>query len=854
MKKQICTIFAFCFLCTAASAQQQTNKKDSIVISKADSLAKAEQDVKDQMVANIPVVTLDENDFGDGGQNISSILTAGRDPFFNAASYNFSPTRFRIRGYDGELFATFMNGVSMDNLDNGFTPFSLWGGLNDAMRSRDLSIGLRPNTFAFGDLGSTTFIDVRASKQRKQTEVGYAYSNRSAFHRVDFTHGTGISKKGWAFVFSGSRRYTNEGYVPGTHFDSWSWLVGVDKRFGNKHLLSLVAFGTPSEVGRQGTSVQETFDLVGSNYYNPSWGWQNGKKRNANTNRTNQPYVILTHDFRINNSTSLVTAASFSTGYRKSGFLDWYNAYNPNPIYYRYLPSYWQDPNQRAQVTQAWKTDENVRQINWHGLYDFNNSQNETFNGVTGKRSRFLLSDYVTNTTRFNINSVLNMRSGDHAEFTFGGSYQFQKNENYKELRDLLGGTYYVDLNQFGERAFPNNPVANQTDANNPNRIVRQGDKYGYNYDIFINKVSGWAQGVFKFNNFDFFAALELSGTNFYRRGNYRHGLFLNNSFGDAPTQTFANYAIKGGMTYKLDGRNYFFTNVMAMTKAPFFDNVYVSPRTRNSTQTEVTNEEIKSLEAGYVLNAPKLKMRVTGYYTEFKNQMNVLTFFHDGYQNFVNYGLTGINKTHAGLEIGAEARVIRNVTLNAAANIGRYYYSGARMKATTTLDNDNNVLNVDSIYNLNYRIGGTPQEAYSIGINYRSPKFWFVSLTYNYFDFWYVEINPVRRTYNAVQSIPYKSEEWNQVVRQETLAPQGTLDMFAGWSWKLPKKWEINNKNTFLVFNFSVSNLLNNKNIIQNSFEQLRYDFRTNDVNKFPTRYSYALGLNYSASVALRF
>jgi len=115
------------------------------------------EDLKEAVLENIPTVSLDDNDLGDASnQNVSSILTAGRDPYFSAVSFNFSAVRFRLRGYDNDLFSTYMNGIPMDNLDNGFTPFGLWGGLNDVTRNKDISYGLRTNTFAFGDIGSNT--------------------------------------------------------------------------------------------------------------------------------------------------------------------------------------------------------------------------------------------------------------------------------------------------------------------------------------------------------------------------------------------------------------------------------------------------------------------------------------------------------------------------------------------------------------------------------------------------------------------------------------------------------------------------------------------------------------------------
>ena len=228
------------------------------------------EQLKEDVGDNIPVISIDENDGQDGSaQNISSMLSAGRDPFFNAAAFKFNAVRFRIRGYDADLFSTYMNGVPMENLDNGFTPFGLWGGLNDVLRNRDISLGLKAIPYSFGDVGGLTYMDSRASYQRKQTSINYAISNRNYVHRFMFTHSTGLNKKGWAFSFSGSRRWANEGFADGTYYDGWSFFAGVDKRINDRHLLSFVAFATPTENGRQGSSVQELRDLSGDNFYNP---------------------------------------------------------------------------------------------------------------------------------------------------------------------------------------------------------------------------------------------------------------------------------------------------------------------------------------------------------------------------------------------------------------------------------------------------------------------------------------------------------------------------------------------------------------------------------------------------------
>ena len=802
---------------------------------------------------NIAIVSLDENDMGDAStQNVSSVLTAGRDPFFSATSFNFSALRFRVRGYDGDLFNAFMNGVPMENLDNGFTPFGLWGGLNDVTRNRDVSVGLKYNTFSFGDLGSSTNIDTRASKQRKQTEVEYDFSNRNYTHKVGVTYSSGISKKGWAYTLSGSRRYADEGYIPGTYYNGWSYFIGVDKRFGQKNLFSIVFFGAPTENGKQGASLQESRTLTGNNYYNPYWGYQNGKKRNANIGKADQPVLIITQEHRFNNNTTLTSAVSMSSGRRSASSLDWYNAADPRPDYYRYLPSYMEDPMLAQMVTNQWQTNTNVSQINWAKLYDANRSNFENFNGTSGKRAKYILSENVTESRRFNYNAVINSRIGKNIEFTGGASYSWMGNNYYRQVNDLLGADFHVDLNQFAERFFPNNPNVIQNDLNRFNRIVKQGDRYSYDYDIHIIKTAAWSQAVLKLKKFDFFAAAELSYTNFWRTGNVKNGLFPNNSFGKSTDNEFTNVAVKGGATYKLDGRNYFYVNGAYMTKAPFFDNVYLSVRTRDVQQENVTNEKISSFEGGYVLNAPKLKIRMTGYYTVFQDQMNVMPFYHDVYQNFVNYAVTNIDKLHFGGEFGFEAKVLPNVTINGAAAIGRYYYN-SRQNATVTLDNDASVLSKDTVYSQNFRVGGTPQEAYSLGIYYRSPKFWSLSLTGNYFDQMWLDINPLRRTNTAVDGVGYKSDLWNSIVDQHQFTPQYTVDFFGSYSWKLPKSMGFS-KNVFLILNAGVSNLLNNQNMVSGGFEQLRFDFKEKQVDKFPARSFFAFGMNYFMSATIRF
>ena len=372
-------------------------------------------------------------------------------------------------------------------------------------------------------------------------------------------------------------------------------------------------------------------------------------------------------------------------------------------------------------------------------------------------------------------------------------------------------------------------------------------------YASDVEKIVFW-----KFGKVDFFLAGTVSRTQFYREGNARNGLFPTNSFGKGTINEFTNYGGKGGVTYKINGRNYVYANASYQTRAPYFENVYISPRTRNAQQDNIKSETIQTGEAGYILNSPKLKVRLGGYYTRFQDGMDVMSFYHDSYQNFVNYAINGIDKLHFGGEFGVEAKVTSTLTINAAAAVGRYYYD-SKQNAVITVDNSASVLGQQIIYAENFRIPSTPMEAYSMGATYRSPKFWFISLTGNYFDQAYLSFNPLRRTYDALKFVTPGTAGYSEIFDQTRFDEQYTVDFFGGYSWKMPKDFEINHKPTFLVFNVGVNNILNNKNIVTGGFEQLRYDAQTAvsdpiSAGKFPAKLYYAYGLNFFASMTLRF
>lgn len=789
--------------------------------------------------------------------NFSSLLTAGRDAFSNAAAFNLSAGRFRPRGYFNEDSEILMNGMPMNDQDDGRVLWTSWSGLNDVVRAQTLTLNLASNDYMFGGVGGGTFIDLRASSQRSGTRVSYSTSNRTYQHRWMMTHSTGMMSNGWAITASASHRYAEQGYIKGTYLQGSSYFLSIDKKLTPAHTLNAVIFGAPQRRGRSTGSVQEMYDILDDNYYNPNWGMQNGEVRNSREYRINQPVAMLRHDWKIGVKTSVMSTLGVQWGKFGSTRLDWYEAPDPRPDYYRRLPSFSTNPATAGLITDAFRSNINIRQVDWDGMYAANRTRLTTIenangiegNTITGNLAAYIVEEEHFDNQKINFNSIFNTALNSNITLTGGIQYLSEKVHNYRRVDDLLGADFYIDFNRFALRDFPNSDDARQNDLNNPNRVLKEGDIFGYNFDIVTDKASAWTQAVWLGSKVDFFVAANVANQSFYRRGYTRVGIFPESSFGDSEKKSFLNYGVKGGATFKIDGRNYIVANGSYRTRAPFAREAFVSPRTRNQLVDNLTSEKITSGELSYVLRFPNLKGRISAFYTEYKDQISSNVFYHDEERTFVNYVMNGINKRHTGVEAGFEYKLNAAFSMIFAGSAGEYFFT-SRPTATIARDNSAEALVTGrTVYINNYYVPGMPQAAGTIGLNYNSKKFWFVNVNFNAFGNSYLDFNPDRRTQAGVESVNpvEQSELFNQIIAQEKLPGAYTIDIFGGKSWRIKRKY-------FLNLNLSISNILNNTSFITGGFEQLRFDYQDKNVDRFPPRYFYAFGTNFNMNIALRF
>lgn len=809
--------------------------------------------------ALIGIISLSEEQLDEDegtSSNVSGLLQASRDVFLNAASFDFSATFFRPRGYDSESGKVLINGLEMNKLYDGRPQWSNWGGLNDVQRNQLFSMGMTPSDYTFGDLAGSTNMVMRASQYRKGGRISYASGNRSYRGRVMASYNSGLMANGWAYSVLVARRYANEGYNEGTLYDANSFFASVEKKLNDKHSLNFTAFYTPNRRGKSSANTQEVYDLKG-NRYNSYWGKQDGEIRNSRIKEVEEPVFMLNHFWNITPQTELNTNVGYQIGHTGNSRLGYDNAPNPDPAYYQKLPSFFlasSDGPNYAGAYNAYDRFVNDGQIDWYNIYETNI--------LYGGTSRYYLYEDRNDDKQLSANTILNSQITDNIQLTGAINYRNLNSHNYAKMLDLLGGNGYLDIDTF------NLGDESQSDLNNPNRIIGEGDKFKYSYELDASQIDGFAQGQFSFRMVDFYLGGKIGQTSYQRNGLYRNGLYPDDSdsYGKSEKLEFTTYGVKGGLTYKITGKHAITANTAYFTTPPTMRNSFSNSRQNNRTVIGLKEETNFNVDASYVYRTPFIKARLTGYYTLIQDGSEISFFYADGISiqgrtattAFIQEVLTDIDKRNVGLEFGIEGQVTPTIKLKGAAAIGQSTYSN-NPELYITSDDFVDPQFFGKSYMKDYHVAGGPEQAYQIGFEYRDPDFWWFGVTANYFSNGYINISPLARTknfYTDIDGMPfsdYDADKARELLKQEKFDDYMLVNVVGGKSWRINRKY-------FVGFFASISNVLD-KQYKTGGFEQGRNaNYRTlskdvsNDTRVFGPKYWYGYGANYYLNVYLRF
>ena len=697
-----------------------------------------ERDISVEQTDNLITLTDSELFDDEVSSNTSGLLQATRDVFLNRAAFDFGQAFFRVRGYDSQNGRLSINGIPMNKMFDGRPQWNNWGGLNDVIRNQQFTNGLETSDFTFGGILGNTNIDTRPSGLRSGTRLSSSVSNRTYAGRLMATYNSGLNKNGLAYIVSGSRRWAKQGFIDGTLYDAFSLFGALEYRFNERNSINFTGIFASNRRGRSSAITEEVFELAG-NKYNPYWGEQNGDIRNSRERKIAQPILMLNH-FYESEKFSLNTGVAYQFGINTRSRLGYYNAPNPDPTYYRYLPSFYINSPIGANFISANQAKDGFLenpQMNWEKIYSANSTE----------KAAYVLYDDAADDVQLIFNSTGNLSLNERLQADFGLTYKNLSSENYSKIHDLMGAEFHEDVD----------PFSNTLNDVGGNVQKKEGDIFNYNYTIDASRFDAFAQIRYEQDKWNVFLSGSFSNTNYQRNGLFQNQRFFDDSLGKSDIVQFSNFGIKAGFTYKLTGRHWLTAHGAYLTRPPVLQNVFINPRENNQVVSEIQSETVSTADLNYYIRLPKLTGRLTSFYSRFDNTTDINFFFVDAGvgSDFVQEVLTDLDKLHMGIELGLEYQLSSAVKLTAVASIGKHVYDSDPSVSINfdTAGAEEDLINPDGNIDLgvakikDYRLAQGPQQALALGIEYRDPKYWWVAATANYLADNYANISTITRT-----------------------------------------------------------------------------------------------------------
>ncbi|MBC8766636.1 TonB-dependent receptor [Arenibacter sp. BSSL-BM3] len=839
------------------NAQDYLSKRMPISIGSQDldlGIIYLERDIAQEKTDNL--ITLTDSDLleDESISMTSGMLQATKDIFLNRAAFDFGQAFFRVRGYGSENGRILLNGIPMNKLVDGRPQWNNWGGLNDVTRNQVFTHGLQASDFSFGGILGTTNISTRPSTFRKGMRLSASASNRTYAGRLMATYTSVVPQNGIHYSVSASRRWAKEGYIDGTIYDAYSFFGALEYQLNVKHSIGLTSILASNRRGRSSAVTGEVFQLAGKRY-NPYWGNQNGKIRNSRERKIVEPIVMLNHYY---NSKSFIlnTGISYQFGSNSKSRLGYFNAPNPDPTYYRYLPSFYINSPIGANFIGANMAKDGFLenpQLNWNNLYKANTSLS------TQGKAVYIAYEDTAEDQQFNIATIGNYTINNHIKFDFGGNYTTLDSDNYAEINDLLGSDYHVDIDPFSN-------TKNDLDGN---LNKTNGNLFNYLYNIKVRVFDVFSQWSVTYPRWGAFLGVNYTSTDYQRDGKFKNERYLNSSFGKGEKVAFSNFGTKGGITYKFNGRHWVVLNGAYLTKPPVYQNVFINPRENNQLVNNIQSEKITTTDLSYFIRLPNLTGRVTGYYTRIQNTTDINFFFVDAGvgSEFVQEVLTDLDKLHLGTELGLEYQLSSAVKLSLVAAVGKFLYASDPLVSINfdTAGAEEDILNPIGSIDLgiakikDYKLAQGPQKALAFGVEYRDPKYWWVGTTANFLGNNYAGISTITRTQsfylNPETGVPFPNatdENVKKLLSQNKLDDFYILNLVGGKSWLKAGKYisvfaSVNN-----VFDavFRTGGYEQSRN---GNFGQLQQDNLSGSPS-FAPKYWYGYGRTYFINFAISF
>lgn len=782
------------------------------------------------------------------------------DPFSSFSKYRFGAVRYRARGLDLRHSRVRVGAIDLTNNLLGSPDWSL---ISLARRS-GLALVEAPAMVAGGtsaefdpesdleqvaglgrafpaSLGRSENYALRAAAENEFYAVvrgGNRYSRAGGDVRLSRS-----LSRGWSLSLAATGQLGDDGRIAGIYTDEVGGSATLGRKWPNGLSLTIFAAGGISERGGRAAVVSETIELTRNKFYNPTWGWQDGKLRNSRLTRNRNLLTIFELSAPIG-SQKLTFTAAFRGARRGRTRLAWFGALSPLPDYYRSLPSHYPDWHALRVIEDAWRTaDPRVTQIDWDNFYYVNTLSEDG-------QSTYMLEEQVDTARDVHLDLNFSRRLAGSLTLDYGISARRDFSQFYKLADDLLGGEWVSNTDQYLSD-YQDDELHSQTpdenDLRNPGRKVRLGERFGYDYTF--TRLQPSVFGVIEWNELrrGLSVSGEIAHSRIQRNGLTEKGLFPGTkSFGRSMTMAFSTWRLALAGWIHLGRRHSLSIAAMAGSELPTVENIFLAPQQNNFTVGDLSVSGFSGGELSWAYSTDNLDIRAAGFINSTTGETLVRSYYDDLAQKFARMVVRGIDRLGYGLEAGIEARPLSWLTLSAGASLGRYRFNNEPVAtifedATASIFSDGVVCYLSGLHT------GPPERVVGVQVDYSNRRYMRASTSAEWMGRRYVEINPLHHSSRVVGINP-APEIMAQFMGQERLPDAMTLGL------SLSKGWVVGGG--FLRVAAGVRNLLNNS-IIHSAYEQMRIRRLGTGLARtlvpFPTKYLYSWPATWNFSISYR-
>ncbi len=738
-----------------------------------------------------------------GTRDLPMVLNSTPGAYATEQGGGAGDARVSIRGFDQRNIAVLVDGVPVNDMENGQVYWSNWDGLGDITRYMQVQRGLGASKLSIVSVGGTMNIVTKGIDAKMGASVKQEVNNYGLY-KTSLSYNTGMLKGNWGVTVAGARKWGTS-YADATFDDAWSYFLKVQKKF-NKHLFSLGVNGAPQSHGQRTTRLpiavidKGLAEKAGINYmesldsisnvsssqfttptigargirYNPNYGMMNGSDFNEKVNYFHKPQFNLTHSYEPNDKINLTTVVYMSIG--KGG-----------------------GTSMKNQTSR----DTTTGLINMQDVYDYNSTHYSNIYSTT----EHVASNYIRSANNdhkwVGLLSTFNYKINKKWSSMFGIDARYYKGSHYQSIYNLMGGDYAID------NADENQPIP--TPGNTSSSMKRVGDKVSYYNDAFVKWGGVFGQVEYKKDKWSTFLTSSVNETGYQRVDyfkkkdivladttfaqavgygdtlNYNGQKYTINSsearYATTDQKWFMGATVKAGANYNIDKHHNVFFNTGFLSIAPKMNTVFDN---NNREFLAIENQKVYSVELGYGFKSKKFSANVNGYYTLWRNKPPSYTpTTPDG----DSYNINGLDALHKGVELDFIYKILPNLDFEGLASIGDWKtISGS---TANIVDQDGNILAVVDFSAVNVHVGDAAQIQYGASLRYEVIKGLYFKLRYTYFGKNFANFDPT----NLVGTNKDR-ESWQ-------MPNYNLLDFNFGYELKFLKKYKA-------TLNGGVMNILN--------------------------------------------